>query len=669
MNSLKAKWKQCLLVAAGILLLFTTGVNAQQMDREYYLDNQIMVPGGTNVTSLDVSGTNVRNVLRDLSLQAGFNLVLDDSVNGNITLSLSNVTINHALQSISALAGIEVIPRNGNIFLAISKQAAIEKGLNYQLTKMIRIQYGNAERIAALLNNSLFADRAVQGAAAGGPGGGRGQGGQGGGQGQGGGGGGQGQQIPKVRSEARTNSIIIVGTAREIELAEEAVARLDRPRQTKTFYLSHANALDLATMLSSSIFNDGTALVNVGGGGGAAGGGGGTNSLTPSQLRVDQENIQEGSGANNISAGGGGGGGGGGGAGGGGGGGGGGASLGQSITLRGTVKQSATASISPEGPIIVPDTRTNSITLMGTSEQIALAEKVIPVMDAQVPQVAIEASLVEITESGQKQLGSNIGVSSGTLQFGFNNQLLFGQRSVPGFPENLAGGAGLIGLPTAEAGEDAARSAINLTTNPINRTTEEYTARLRALIRDRRAKLLANPTVVANHDTESVINIVDEIVRNTQVQINDGVVTTTIQIGEAGITLDILPKIGEDGTITMRIRPSITSIRDIVPDALGNIVTLLSRRDLMAQNVRIQNGQTLVLGGLIQEATTLRDDKLPLIGDLPIAGALFRASQRNKARTELVLLLTPHILNPTRPTPINAVSPLANASGAQGEGN
>ena len=69
-----------------------------------------------------------------------------------------------------------------------------------------------------------------------------------------------------------------------------------------------------------------------------------------------------------------------------------------------------------------------------------------------------------------------------------------------------------------------------------------------------KAKILANPTIVAAHDTESIISIVDEIVRRVTTQLDpSGFSTQTVEIGEAGIVMDILPKIGEDGTISMRL--------------------------------------------------------------------------------------------------------------------
>ncbi|HEY9746701.1 MAG TPA: secretin N-terminal domain-containing protein [Oculatellaceae cyanobacterium] len=589
------------------------------------LSEQVNVPNGDKIVSLSVNNENIRNVLWRLSQQGGFNLVMDESVTGNITLEVSKVTLNQALQSIADMSDIFLLKQKGNIYLAISRQAAREKGLTRQLSKVIKLSYANAGRVADVLNRSIFGD-ANAGNINSGAG---------------------GQVVQKVRADYTTNSIIVVGTAREIELAEAAITKMDVMRQSKTFYLSHANALDVATLLASSIFNDGTASFRVGSGGsantstaGTTGGVGGMGAIPaiPSTVRVEKQDVQEGSGVNNFGS-----------NSNGGGGSSGSASSGFSsqVTLRGFVKSSDNALVSPEGTLIVPDTRQNSVTILGTAEQIALAESMIPILDAQLPQVAIEASLIEITQEGLKELSTRVGLSGGEFQGGFNNTTSSG-----------IGGNGIVGIPTVDPAEPEAyaRSGFMYSSNPLSRD-RDYAIQIRSLLNKKQAKILANPTVVATHDTESIISIVDEIVRRVTTQIDpSGFATQTIEIGEAGIVMDILPKIGEDGTVSLRLRPSVTTVREEMRDSQGNLITLLSKRDLLTQNVRLRDGETLVIGGLVHQNDTVRQDKLPIAGDLPIVGALFRASSSSSKRSELVLLITPHILSKTRPTPVNATS-------------
>ncbi|WP_303674386.1 secretin N-terminal domain-containing protein [Vampirovibrio chlorellavorus] len=625
-----------LLVAMMILqgvsplpIMAQSGLGAGALDNTAMLDETLNVPNGSRRISLSVDNQNIRNVLYALSDTGKFNLVMDDSVTGNVTIDLSKVTINQALQSIASLGNLKILKQSGNIYLVMSRQTAQAKGLDRQLSKVVALHYTNATRVASMLNNSLLANASPTGTAAAG----------GGGAGAAG-----GNVMQPATAEARTNSIILIGTAQTIALAEAAIAKMDVPRQSKTFYLSHSNALDVATLLAGSAFNDGVASFAVGGaaasgsaaGGAAAGGINGT-PRTPSSLRVERQDVQEGTGINvfgsngdGVTSG-----------------------LSSSVTLRGFVKTQDNATVSPESALIIPDTRQNAITIMGTAEQIALAESLIPTFDAQLPQVSIEASLVEITDTNNKQLGTRWGIADGKLQFGFNNQ-----------PLSSVSGNGLIGLSTITDITDVnalARSGIAFNTSPAV-TRPDYAFQIRNLISQNKAKVLANPTVVATHDTESIISIVDEIVRRVVTTVDEsGFATQTVEIGEAGIVMDILPKIGEDGTVSMRIRPSVTSVlRE--ETVLGNLVTLLQKRDLLAQNVRLKDGETLVIGGLIQQRELNRTDKLPGVAELPIVGAMFRASQRTGTRSELVMMITPHIINNTKLTPV--ISTTATDTGA-----
>lgn len=598
--------------ASPLPIMAQSVLGAGALDHTALLDETLNVPNGNRRISLSVDNQNIRNVLYALADTGKFNLVMDDSVTGNVTIDLSKVTINQALQSIASLGNLKILKQSGNIYLVMSRETAQAKGLDRQLSKVVALHYTNATRVASMLNNSLLANASPNGTTA-----------------AAGAGGAGGNVMQPATAEARTNSIILIGTAQTIALAEAAIAKMDVPRQSKTFYLSHSNALDVATLLAGSAFNDGVASFALGGAaasGSAAGGVNGT-PRTPSTLRVERQDVQEGSGINvfgssgdGVTSG-----------------------LSSNVTLRGVVKAQDNATVSPESALIIPDTRQNAITIMGTAEQIALAESLIPTFDAQLPQVSIEASLVEITDTNNKQLGTRWGIADGKLQFGFNNQ-----------PLSSVSGNGLIGLSTITDITDVnalARSGIAFNTSPAV-TRPDYAFQIRNLISQNKAKVLANPTVVATHDTESIISIVDEIVRRVVTTVDEsGFATQTVEIGEAGIVMDILPKIGEDGTVSMRIRPSVTSVlRE--ETVLGNLVTLLQKRDLLAQNVRLKDGETLVIGGLIQQRELNRTDKLPGVAELPIVGAMFRASQRTGSRSELVMMITPHIINNTKLTPV-----------------
>ena len=129
-----------------------------------------------------------------------------------------------------------------------------------------------------------------------------------------------------------------------------------------------------------------------------------------------------------------------------------------------------------------------------------------------------------------------------------------------------------------------------------------------------------------------------------------GTVQKTYTIGEdKGIKITLTPFISPDGYVTLNIKPEYATEAGKVystgvtgEQEIG--ATLLNRRNLDLKNVRIKDGETLVIGGMIQEVETKTVSKVPILGDLPIIGAAFRSSSTNKGKGELVIMLTPKIL-------------------------
>lgn len=128
------------------------------------------------------------------------------------------------------------------------------------------------------------------------------------------------------------------------------------------------------------------------------------------------------------------------------------------------------------------------------------------------------------------------------------------------------------------------------------------------------------------------------------------VVTRTYTIGKnQGMKMGITPFISTDGYVTMNIELNYATPYHTEPgiDQLGNTytaATLLERRNLTLSSVRVKNGETLVLGGLIYEKNTQNVDKIPILGDIPGLGNFFRNTNSEKQKNELVIMITPRLL-------------------------
>lgn len=590
------------VITTGMVNWVNTPVKAAafQVDavKTEYLRQPIIVNGGDTKVLMKLRDIALKDLLKLLSNKAGFNILLDESVEGDISVDLNNVTINQALETIKDYADL-VYMQDDKTLIVANKDSQLAKSINQQVSQMIPVKYVNAKLVAEILNSTIFSDSGAAGS----------------------------NTNKKASAEYRTNSVVIVGTNNDVRLAEDLIKNVDVPRQSKTFKINHANVVDVAQLLQATVFNDGIAPFDA-----TTAGAAGDLPSNPTAISVTTESFEEGAGSATevqgaaAQAGGG---------------------TQQTFTLRKTVLEDKEIKISPNGPLIVPDSRGSTLTIMGTVEQIALAEAIIPTLDQKLPQVAIEASLLEVNEGDLRQLSSTWGQSAGQWTSNFNNDYNSNVRTRAAdlVPVNI------VGFPTLkdEKPINGNGSALTFSTNPINRSLD-FLFQLNMLLSKNKAKLLANPTILAVHNTEAIISITEEIVRRTTVTRDaTGFMQTQVEIGEAGIILNILPKVSADGFVSLRIRPSVSTIASEFRDNQNNITTLLKRKDFAVQEVRVSNGQTLALGGLIQEASRKDMSRIPGLGDLPLVGVLFRTNERDQLRSELIMLVTPRIINDDKP--------------------
>jgi type II secretory pathway component GspD/PulD (secretin) len=481
------------------------------------LHETLPIAGASRIVTMSFRGVPLADALRALARKGGFNVVVDESVQGTVSVDLDKVSIQNALETFKTSGHLAYAVQGDTLAVATADSPRGQSFLKSS-TRIFRLKHANARVVANFLNQTVFADRT---AAAGGGAGGA-SGGASGGSSGGSGAGGNASGLT-VTPDAQTNSLIVLGTPADIRTVEEHLEALDQPRQRRTWRLSHANALDVASILASSVFNEGQPVLlpsSGGGSGGGSGSAGGAQTGLFSNLRVTAENIAEGSGTTQADQGSQGGGSSGGGSED--------SALVGNLTLRAKVKQTQNVQISPNGPILIPDTRLNTLTLLGTAEQIATVEAFLPTLDRKMPQVALEASLVEISETGRRELGYSMGANTGYFSTGTNNLPTGGASALVNKAFSNA-----IGRPTATA--TPLESIFRFNTNPVTRA-RDFVYQINALVSRNKAKLLANPTVVTTSDNETMISMVDEIIRSVTITVgtNSGVGSTTTATDNIG---------------------------------------------------------------------------------------------------------------------------------------
>ncbi len=179
----------------------------------------------------------------------------------------------------------------------------------------------------------------------------------------------------------------------------------------------------------------------------------------------------------------------------------------------------------------------------------------------------------------------------------------------------------------------------------------KFLASLEAQIKSGNAKILTDPTLVVQEGQEATVKLVQEIISSieTDIDIENGVRTVTPVLREAGLNLRVnIEKIDDNGFINFTISPLISAVGNTVDFDSGfgeNLLNLLNIRELSSGLIRLRDSQTLILSGIIQESDRTTISKVPILGDIPLLGALFRSTNRNNLRNEVIVLVTPQIID------------------------
>ncbi len=280
------------------------------------------------------------------------------------------------------------------------------------------------------------------------------------------------------------------------------------------------------------------------------------------------------------------------------------------------------------GLTVSPDARLNTITLIGSPSQVQLATHLISQLDARKRQVVVDVEILEVDLSAINQQNGSFSFGSGSSYFNFNN------------------GNGNINFGPFAPGTNTPASF------PV-----QFLANLQAQVQNGNAKILTDPSLLVQDGQRATLFLTQDVVGNiTFDQTSQNNVTTTnitANLVPVGLTLNVaVDRIDDNGFVSLNITPQVTSISGtqniVVPGATNpQEITLIATREVDSGLVRLRDGQTLILSGIIQDQDRTTVSKVPLLGDIPLLGALFRSTDKQDERTEVIVLVTPHIVGDT----------------------
>ncbi|HEY9864330.1 MAG TPA: AMIN domain-containing protein [Candidatus Obscuribacterales bacterium] len=185
---------------------------------------------------------------------------------------------------------------------------------------------------------------------------------------------------------------------------------------------------------------------------------------------------------------------------------------------------------------------------------------------------------------------------------------------------------------------------------PFFQYPRKFLSTLTAQIISGNAKILTDPTLVVQEGETAKVALVEEIVKSVTTTFVDTVSGTRdskdFTFEDVGLTLDVnVERIDDNGFVSMRVNPTVSAPGDQVDAGGGDFARQILSRTVESGLIRLRDGQTLILSGIIQEQERATVSKIPLLGDLPILGSLFRRTNKENSRAEVIVLVTPQILD------------------------
>lgn len=561
------------------------------------LNENVKITNSSSKINLSLRDSDVKQVLRMFAQKAGMNVIFHNSVSGKVTLDLVNVTLNDAFLMVLRSAELTYVKDGKNLIVASNAQGS-KLSFTKQALTIIPVKYERAQNIANFLNNNVFGANIT------------------------------GLSNDKiVTSNPATNEIMLFGSQNDVEVAKKIVEKLDRKPMINTFKVNHTTPKEMAMLLCSTFVEtnkevsteeeddlaedddedddmdeeDKIKKVKLGSGIVAC-------RATESVVRGDSESTTSSSSTTDSSS--------------------------SSIAMFGSAPLS-----------IVYFTELGTINVNGGSyEQIKVIKEFIEQNDKKQPMAYIEMSVVELNESGSKEFANewNLWTPFISLQFDTSQGLSTNANH-----------------PTFFMGD---RYNVVDSANPgtVKYTVDKYRGdstlvyRLKYLVQNNKGRVLTNPKIMVTNGQKSVIDMTSDYVKTVKSElittIDNAGMSRTYEIGDdEGLKIELVPFISPDGYVSMNVKPEFATIKERVyaPGQGGDdelVATLLQRRDLSLNNIRIKDGETLVLAGLIKENETQQVTKIPVLGDLPLVGVFFRTSSNQKSKEELVIMITPHIV-------------------------
>ena len=306
---------------------------------------------------------------------------------------------------------------------------------------------------------------------------------------------------------------------------------------------------------------------------------------------------------------------------------------------------------------------TNAVVITAAPDQIATGRSVIEQLDIRRPQVMVEALIVEVSADRSKEIGVQwaiSGIADGTGPAGLinfaNSGLSLGSLATALLGSRTGGETGGVGTAAPSlGGGTSGPGALNvgeggtLAIGKVNGSGTDWAVLLRALLSDTDTNILSTPTLLTLDNEEAEIVVAQTVPFLTGQFTNTGAANSalnpfqTIDRQDVGLTLKVKPQINEDGTVLLAVEQEVASVEQASKARIGAVDVVTNKRAIKT-NVLVDNGATIVLGGLIDDQLSEGQSRVPGLASIPVLGALFRFDNSRVVKRNLMVFLRPTVL-------------------------
>lgn len=417
----------------------------------------------------------------------------------------------------------------------------------------------------------------------------------------------------RIIADNRTNRILVKGDPETRKRIRHMIEMLDVPSADrlgglKVFRLKYASAKNLSEILQGLV--TGQAVSSSNGGGAVASSGGINNSMVNGQ--------NSGPSGSSIST--------------------------PSINLNNSSNsnQSNITSFSQGGVSIIADNAQNSLVVKADPQLMREIESAIQQLDVRRQQVLIEAAIIEVSGDDADQLG--IQWALGDLSSGIG---LLSFSNIGASLSSIAAGylsSGTAGAANAIASGKNKGDGATFALGNFENSRKAYGALIQALKTNTKSNLLSTPSIVTMDNEEAYIVVGQNVpfVTGSVSTGSSGTVNpyTTVERKDVGVTLKVIPHIGEGGTVRLEVEQEVSNVQS----SKGQAADLITNKRAIKTAVLAEHGQTVVLGGLVSDDVEFNNQGIPGLSSIPYVGRLFRSDTRSNVKRNLLVFIHPTIV-------------------------